>query len=88
MTNYNENSTLIARDVLLGEIGLGVEYYVGDSGVRLSKEPPKEEAVNIWIEPDGDVSNQLITNEELESKGYMTEEQVRDLVNQILNGGA
>lgn len=88
MTNYNENSTLIARDVLLGEIGLGVEYYVGDSGVRLSKEAPKEEAVNIWIEPDGDASNQLITNEELESKGYMTEEQVRDLVNQILNGGA
>ena len=79
--------TITARDILFGEIGLGVEYYVGDSGVALSKEAPTNDKVNVWIEPDGDASNQVVTNEELESRGYMTEAEVRALIEELFNGG-
>lgn len=81
---------LIARDVLVGELSLGVEYFkgdVGDSGVFIGNDMPTNDA-NIWIEPTNEQVDVLVTEEQLVAKGYMTEEQVRTLINEILNGEA
>lgn len=80
--------TLIEKDVIVGELSLGVEYYkgnTGDSGVYLGEVPPED--TNVWIEPVNEDVDVLITEEELDARGYMTEEQVRALIEEILNGG-
>lgn len=89
--NEKLTGTIAAKDVLLGTLDLAVEYYKGDtgeSGVALSSTAPTDESVSIWIEPDGEATTEFVTNEQLdetiESKGYMTEEQVRALVAELL----
>ena len=82
---------LVERDVLYGELSLGVEYFKGDSGVYVGEQPPADEEVNVWVEPVAEEINYLATeeyvNNTIESKGYMTEEQVRALIAEMVGGG-
>lgn len=79
------------KEVLVGTLDLGVEYYkgdTGDSGVYVGEQAPANPEINVWIEPDGTASeNGLITKEELDEiledynpevdlTGYATEEAV------------
>lgn len=88
---------LNARDTLFGSLNLGVEYYrgeqglQGDSGVYVGAEQPTNEDVNVWIEPVVDevdvVATETFVEEAIASKGYMTEEQVRALIAELVGGG-
>ncbi len=91
-------ATLTPSNTLIGTLSLGADYYkgeTGDSGVYLGKVEPVEEEKYIWIEPEAKQTI-LATEEqvveakadviaEVESKGYQTKEQVKALIQQILN---
>lgn len=80
---------LTERETLIGTLSLGADYFkgeTGDSGVYVGETTPTDEEINIWIEPTAEVDT-LITEELLESKGYMNEAQVRALVEEILKEG-
>ena len=91
-------ATLTPSNTLIGILSLGADYYkgeTGDSGVYLGKVEPVEEEKYIWIEPEAKQTI-LATEEqvveakadviaEVESKGYQTKEQVKALIQQILN---
>lgn len=80
---------LTERETLIGTLSLGADYFkgeTGDSGVYVGEEKPADEDINVWIEPTAEVDT-LITEELLESKGYMNEAQVRALVEEILKEG-
>lgn len=60
---------LTERETLIGTLSLGADYYKGDrgeSGVYVGAGQPTDEEVNIWIEPDGEATNGLVSKEELE----------------------
>ena len=83
--------SLTPREVLLGTLDLGVDYFKGDSGVYVGDVPPADEQVNVWVEPVAEEINYLATeeyvNKTIEEKGYMTEEQVRALIREIVGEG-
>lgn len=82
---------LIPKDVLWGTLDLGVDYFKGDSGVYVGEQPPADQEVNVWVEPVAEEINYLATeeyvNKTIEEKGYMTEEQVRALIREIVEEG-
>lgn len=60
---------LTERETLIGTLSLGADYFKGDrgdSGVYVGGDKPTDEEVNIWIEPDGEATNNLVSKEELE----------------------
>lgn len=60
---------LTERETLIGTLSLGADYFKGDrgdSGVYVGVGQPTDEEVNIWIEPDGEATNGLVSKEELE----------------------
>ena len=77
---------------LVGTLDLGVEYFRGESGVYMGTTAPESENVNVWIEPDYEASGTVVSKEQvdemIDSKGYMTEEQVRALVAELMKGEA
>lgn len=85
---------LTERETLIGTLSLGADYFkgeTGESGVYVGAEQPTNEDVNVWIEPVAEDVDVLATeeyvNETIESKGYMTEEQVRALIAEMVGGG-
>lgn len=85
---------LTERETLIGTLSLGADYYKGDrgdSGVYVGAEQPTNEDINVWIEPVVEDVDVLATEEyvdkTIESKGYMTEEQVRALIAEMVGGG-
>lgn len=76
------------RETLIGTLNLGVEYFKGDSGVYLGDSQPTDDQTNVWIEPDAEASGTIVTQEELDSKGYMTEAEVRALIAELMKGEA
>ena len=85
---------LTERETLIGTLSLGADYYKGDrgdSGVYVGGDKPTDEEVNVWIEPVAEDVDVLATEEyvdkTIESKGYMTEEQVRALIAEMVGGG-
>lgn len=60
---------LTERETLIGTLSLGADYYkgeTGDSGVYVGAGQPTNEDINIWIEPDGEATNNLVSKEEFE----------------------
>lgn len=60
---------LTERETLIGTLSLGADYFKGDrgdSGVYVGGDKPIDEEINIWIEPDGEATNGLVSKEELE----------------------
>lgn len=85
---------LTERETLIGTLSLGADYFkgeTGESGVYVGAEQPTNEEINVWIEPVAEGVDILATedyvNETIESKGYMTEEQVRALIAEMVGGG-
>lgn len=75
--------TLIEKNVIVGELSLGVEYYkgdTGDSGVYLGEVPPED--TNVWIEPVNEDVDVLITENQLNEKlnDYTTIEEVNQAI--------
>lgn len=85
---------LTERETLIGTLSLGADYFKGDrgdSGVYVGEEKPADEDINVWIEPVAEDVDILATEDyvdkTIESKGYMTEEQVRALIAEMVGGG-
>lgn len=60
---------LTERETLIGTLSLGADYFKGDrgeSGVYVGEEQPTDEEITIWIEPDGEATDELVSKEELE----------------------
>lgn len=85
---------LTERETLIGTLSLGADYFkgeTGESGVYVGAEQPTNEDISVWIQPVAEDVDVLATedyvNKTIESKGYMTEEQVRALIAEMVGGG-
>lgn len=67
-------ATLTASNTLIGTLSFGADYYkgdAGDSGVHIGESAPTDEEKTIWIEPTGEVSEFVMTKDEV--KDYINE---------------
>lgn len=66
----NLNGILNEKDVLVGTLSMGVEYYKGEagqSGVYIGQEEPTDEGIYVWIVPQGELDDFVMTEEEVVS---------------------
>ena len=97
----NENGEYINIPSIKGEQGLrgekgdkGDKGEAGKSGVHVGSEPPIDESVNIWLNPNGEASNYLATKEDIPTKTsqlindneYVTEMELNEAISNVGGG--
>ena len=66
----NLNGILNEQETLIGILSMGVEYYKGErgeSGVYIGTEEPTDEGVYVWIIPQGELDEYVMTEDEVKS---------------------
>ena len=66
----NLNGILNEQETLKGTLSMGVEYYKGErgeSGVYIGADEPTDEGVYVWIIPQGELDDYVMTEDEVKS---------------------